>query len=64
MPTPMAEMYQPSPHRRDGTTTGMKKQNNNFNNEKYLQKGSEVASLSIIVYKSKYIKDKIQCNKM
>jgi hypothetical protein len=32
----MAELYQPSSQRSGGTTTGIKKQNNNFNSEKYL----------------------------
>jgi hypothetical protein len=36
IPTPMAELYQPSPQTRGGTTMGIMKQNNSFNSEKYL----------------------------
>jgi hypothetical protein len=36
MPIPMAELYHPSSQRMGGTTTGIKKQNNNLKSEKYL----------------------------
>jgi hypothetical protein len=36
IPIPMAELYQPSSQRRGGATTGIAKQNNNLDSEKYL----------------------------